>query len=112
MGNLIGNIEEAKHLPPDLGGKLQEIRRLGVSGFSRKDPKRSEGKGPPVWEEKSGEISRVLRKEVSAGRMFICSSRTVGGDPEIMSPPPTLAQNACRVAQYQKKGGRSQKWEK
>ena len=89
--NLLSNMKEVTHLPPVLGRKVQELCRIGACPvFWGETPTGERERGLPYGRGQSGEITKKLRKDVAAGRMFICSARTVGSDPKILASPSTL----------------------
>ena len=104
--NLIGEIEEVKHLSPKLGGEVQEIHRLGVCPVFRGDtPKGERERGFPHGRGQSPEIVEKLWKDVKGGKMFICSARTVGAIPELWPLPRRWYPNACLIGHYQRANG-------
>ena len=89
--NFEEKIDEVLHLSPDLGEKLKEVHRIGVQPIFRGEtPHGERERGLPYARHQSKEIAEKLWKDVSKGRMFMCSAETVGNNPEILSSPSTL----------------------
>ena len=70
---------------------MQEVCRLGVCPIFRGEtPTGKRERGLPYGKGQSEEITKKLRKDVAAGRMFVCSAGTIGSDPKILASPSTL----------------------
>lgn len=83
--DLAQTVDGSKQLPHAISEQLQEFRRIGVCPvFRGVATSVTRERFPPNIPNRSPEIAQKLRKEVDAGRMFVCTARTVGWNPEII----------------------------